>query len=232
MQQGPRPRYNTAFTLFYINIGVNGLATLLTIALIIYMKKKDALKLNLYTRCLLQMTIYQLLFELGAAMFTDVGNPFNNGPNGTATAAAVSALVLGGCGASMWSLLLLVAAMCTVQFGRGPRLKEEITTSVLVNVCLVGFTIPFTLAGLVAYDHRAEFGEMMKLYSHVRNATIIISLLVLLRIYYILRQTSNQDGHKSNNHPLYHLLQRLVCIQLFKASLDFVVAFILWYMVK
>ena len=172
MQQGPRPRYNTAFTLFYINIGVNGLATLLTIALIIYMKKKDALKLNLYTRFLLQMTIYQLLFELGAAMFTDVGNPFNNGPNGTATAAAVSALVLGGCGASMWSLLLLVAAMCTVQFGRGPRLKEEITTSVLVNVCLVGFTIPFTLAGLVAYDHRAEFGEMMKLYSHVRNATV------------------------------------------------------------
>jgi len=75
---------------------------------------------------------------------------------------------------------------------------------------LVGFTIPFTLAGLVAYDHRAEWEVMIQLYSYVRNTTVIISLLVLLRIYYILRQTSNQEGHKSNNHPLYHLLQRLV----------------------
>jgi len=112
------------------------------------------------------------------------------------------------CGASLWPLMLLIAANVHCSVRRVPTQKEEVVTCVVVNAASIGFTIPFTFGGFIASDHRENWSKMMQLYSYVSNTMVITSLVVLLRITYIFKQT-NTAGDRHRN-PVYCLLQKLI----------------------
>jgi len=70
-----RPAYNAGLTILYVNYAINGVASLLTLMLMGYMWMRGRLKFNLYTKCVLQMTFYQMIYELTDPMIFEVSHP-------------------------------------------------------------------------------------------------------------------------------------------------------------
>ncbi len=58
---GPPGAYAKSQIVLLVNVGINTLAIVCTLALMWYMWRNGKLKLNLYIKCVLLMTVYQLL---------------------------------------------------------------------------------------------------------------------------------------------------------------------------
>jgi hypothetical protein len=58
---GPPGAFAKSQIVLLVNVGINTLAIVSTLALMWYMWRNGKLKLNLYIKCVLLMTVYQLL---------------------------------------------------------------------------------------------------------------------------------------------------------------------------
>jgi hypothetical protein len=100
---------NTAYTVFYANFAVNGVASVITILLMFSMWRAGRLKLNLYTKCVIQMTLFQLMYDIylmdiNSGTFTTGAT---QGYTSTPFVIEIGGLFGGGVGASVLSMMLL-----------------------------------------------------------------------------------------------------------------------------
>lgn len=204
----PRPTFRTAMTILYISFAVNGLASIVTLALMRYMYKQGRLKFNLYTKCVLQMTFYQLLYECSVPFYFEVIPATKN------TALRVVDYffaLMAGIGSSTWAFMLLLGALYAVHYGRQPTGKEQLVACVVCNVFCVGYAVP---CGMYMHytiqdpTHGFTWFELRRGYDMIRLALIVLSTAVMLRLYYVMLQTSAK-GQRAH-HPLYHLLKKIV----------------------
>ena len=114
----------------------------------------------------------------------------------------------GGYGAALWSLMLLLVADLAAEKSWLPSRREAIVAVVVVHLLMLVQVYPMCAA---AYGYSAKphlFIHQVVIYDAMRIALIVLSLLVLLRLYIVLRRTTvNGQRHRS---PLYHLLRKLV----------------------
>jgi len=96
------------------------------------------MQFNLYTKCVLLMTSYQMLYELTDPMLFEVSNPggYQNGGSPTLHFFVILGIYIGGIGCSLWSFMILACALFTVHFGRQPSKKEELIAGVTLNVAI------------------------------------------------------------------------------------------------
>jgi len=205
---------STAYTVLYINFGLNALASLTTLVLLRYMWTSGRLKLNLYTKCVLQMTSYQLMYEISTPLIYQVVSVkgYAQGESAGAFLLVNVACILGGTGSSLWSLMLLVSASFTVYYSRQPTAREQLAAIIVVNALLFGYAIPNIVAFNTAYlDIGTRFDLYMAcwaIYDYVRLTLIGLSATVLSYLYYVMVATSVKG--QRNRSPLYHLLWKIV----------------------
>ena len=204
-----------AFNVLYANISLNGLASLTTLCLILSMRRAGRLKFNLYTKCVIQMTFLQLLYEIAAANYIadTLAVPFTKGAGlghtSTSRVVITGLLLLGGVGSSVWSMMLLFGALFTVQYSRQPTHKEQVIACVVVNALLVGYTIQVMVATHAAW-HAISYrlhSETFHYYNVIRLVLIVLSGICLLRLYQVMMQTSIK-GERFRS-PLFHLLKKI-----------------------
>jgi len=205
---------STAYTVLYINFGLNALASLTTLVLLRYMWTSGRLKLNLYTKCVLQMTSYQLMYEISTPLIYQAApvDGYAQGESAGAFLLVNVACILGGTGSSLWSLMLLVSASFTVYYSRQPTAREQLAAIIVVNALLFGYAIPNAFPFYKAYlDIGTRFDLYMAcwtIYDYVRLTLIGLSATVLSYLYYVMVATSVKG--QRNRSPLYHLLWKIV----------------------
>jgi hypothetical protein len=102
-----------AFILYHAGFVVNGLASLITLCLMFSMWRAGRLKLNLYTKCAIQMSFLMLMYEVSAPVNSAalLAAPFATGAAlgypPTAIIVGTGGVFLGGLGASVWSMMML-----------------------------------------------------------------------------------------------------------------------------
>jgi len=213
-----RPRYTAAIRFFYANFAVNAFSSLLTLSLMFYMWKRGRMKFNLFTKCVLQMTLFQLLYEIFDPLRFEVAHSggYASGESSTLRVLTIGSLFLGGVGSSAWSLIMLLGALFTVLKHRQPSTHEQIYAFVVVNSLLLGFAIAGMNATYDAYTDLTNYHELWifwKLYDYIRVSLLGFSGIALSILYYMMIKTSKKGERQRS--PLYHLLRKIVPYTLF-----------------
>jgi hypothetical protein len=94
-----RPKYNLALNFSYVDIALNILASAVVLLLISYMRRNGALQVNLYLKCVLLMTLHQLISDTSLALNYPCGG---SSPDFSCVAVFVGGFATGGIGASIW----------------------------------------------------------------------------------------------------------------------------------
>lgn len=131
--------YNMMAVVMIINV----IASLLTLGLIGFMRRNGTLRMNLYVKCVLLMTIYQTIADYFTGIFVTKCGGINVVHWGSFAgdvelevalpvdcAFGAAGLFIGGYGSAVWSLMLVVAAAFTVEVGRRPTYREEVSAFV------------------------------------------------------------------------------------------------------
>ena len=207
----------TADDLLSINFSVNGLASILTLALMRYMWKVGRLKLNLYTKCVAHMTLLQAFYDVSTPLYfysvTEI--PFveaaARGYSSTFNVVVVFMVVFCGVGASLWSLMLLGSALFTVQYGRQPSRTEQMVATACAYLLMLSAAIPAAvICHQSFYDvsRASEHFDYWRNYDIIRITLIVLSFIVLVRLYqFMLNMSLPGERHKS---PLYHLIRKIM----------------------
>jgi len=115
-----RPNFHIAVNIFYVNFAINGLFSLLTTILILYMYKHNVLRFNVYIKCVFQITIYQTIYDAFAPLISEVATPATD--QNVLRAAAAAGIQFGGIGAAMWALMMgtrMSMCVCVCAIGEG-----------------------------------------------------------------------------------------------------------------
>jgi len=191
----------------------NGLASFTTLCLIFWMRHKGHLKFNLFTRCVVQMTFYQLMYDICDPLFKSAATG-GSGYVGSLTSLHVfiyGGANLGGIGSSVWSFMILVGAVFTVHSGRQPTNREQLSTSILINLLVVANMIPAARYSYIAYvnpSRKDEFFVFRTVYDYIRITFIALSMALCVQLYYDLIKRSARGERQ--RCPLYHLLRKIV----------------------
>ena len=193
-----------AFVIYYINIVVNVIASMLTLVLFSYMRRNGNLRMNLYLKCVVLMTIFQGIYDASLSLALPCGSKTTNY---TCSAFWVSGFFGGGIGASVWSLMIIIAATFTVYYGREPTKKEAYIVFVLVNMLVLAWTIFGAIVGYNANSDRKYFGTALFHYNNMRIAIIVFTAAALAWMLWLVRKVTAKSEQKLS--PLYHLVKRL-----------------------
>jgi len=134
---------SVGYTVMTVTMIINVIASLLTLGLIGFMKRNGTLRVNLYVKCVLLMTIYQTIADYCTQVFATKCGGINavhwgsisgdvqpQGALPVDCAIGAAGLIIGGYGSAVWSLMLVIAAAFTVEMGRKPTHREEIAAFV------------------------------------------------------------------------------------------------------
>ena len=200
-----RPIFSAALNIYIINCVLNVLASILTLVLIWFMRRNGTLRLNLFTVCVLLMTIYQLLFDLSLTLTGPCGP---STANYTCSAVFVGGFMGAGIGNSSFALMGTLVTLFMVEFGRKPTIREGYVAFTLIHVFIFAWTVPIAY-GLYESRNNLEFYTThLTNYNYCRIVLIIVIFIAILRLYYRMRQvTAGKDKTRS---PLYHLTWRLI----------------------
>ena len=206
-------QWGPGLSILYCNYAINGFSSLMTLCLMHYMWSRNRMQFNLYTKCVLLMTSYQMLYELTDPMLFEVSNPggYQNGGSPTLHFFVILGIYIGGIGCSLWSFMILACALFTVHFGRQPSKKEELIAGVTLNVAIWAYSIPATEIEYLVYKEELTAEKLWLLsllWDFIRIGFIVLSMVVVLWLYYILRKTSIKGQRERS--PLYHLLRKLI----------------------
>jgi len=94
-----RPTYNAALNFSYVDIILNIIASVAVLCVMRYMHRNGSLQMNLYLKCVLLMTIHQLIYDASLALNHPCGG---SSPHYTCVAFFVGGFSTGGVGASIW----------------------------------------------------------------------------------------------------------------------------------
>ena len=204
-------QWGPGLSILYCNYAINGFSSLMTLCLMHYMWSRNRIQFNLYTKCVLLMTSYQMLYELTDPMLFEVSNRVHQKGGPTLCFFVMFGIQAGGIGCSLWSFMILACALFTVHFGRQPSKKEELIAGVTLNVAIWAYSIPVAMIAYLVYKRQYPLEKVfifVRLYDVIRIGFIVLSMIVLLWLYYILRKTSIKGQRERS--PLYHLLRKLI----------------------
>lgn len=189
------PILNAAtITLFAVS-AINVLASIMTLGLIRYMYVNKALRLNLYSKIVITMTIFQCFYDI--TFFLNYS--CSAGPcvmfyyEGFGITGVVTAL---------WSMLIVSAVLTTIITGAPPSAMFIPISWVLV------FAISATI-GLLMYRDLVNdnIGHALYVYDYSRLAIIVLSVIqMIVLVFHVIRRSRV----KLSNDPLYLLTQRLI----------------------
>jgi hypothetical protein len=191
--------------MWLINVIMNVSASFITILMIWRLWKKKVLRMNLYIKCVLIMTIFQLILDgsIGLEFYCAETTTYH-----TCTSIFVGGFGTGGIGASIWSFLIVSAALFTVEFSRNPTHREQAITFIISMSIILAYAIVFSHGGYIAHDDLPYFDILLSWYNLGRFTLIGLTLMAIGRLYYLLLQTTI-PGHRKTS-PLYYLLRKLV----------------------
>jgi len=212
-----RPRFHASVQFFYANFAINAFASFLNLVLMYYMWKHGRMKMNLYQKCVLQLTSFQLIYEIFDPLRFEVSPAYNaDGNSATLRVATIGLLMVSGIGVSMWSLMMLIGAAFTVQYHRLPTRGEQLVSFLCINTLLIAFAIPCMMATYTAFKDTARYPELWvfwQMYDYIRIVLILISILAIVFLIYVMIKLSS-PGERWRS-PLYHLLRKIVPYTLF-----------------
>jgi len=172
-----------------VNFALSASATSVTLLLIHSMRKRVALKVNLFQKCVIMMSMHMLAYDLGSPpLFYEAGKdgrePYFFGLK-----------VWGALGATAWATLLPLAALFTVHFGRKPTDGEQLAACVLVNTFCIAYTVPVVAYGSSVYEdptsfHVAELLRLRRAYDIIRASIVALGVCIMLRLFHVLLQTT------------------------------------------
>lgn len=200
-----KPDLSLALSIFYANVIVNVTASILTLLLIWYMHRNGT-KVNLYIKCVVVMTIYQLAYDGTLYPIIQVCGSAS-GKHGC-TAVASCGQKMGGAGAATWSIMIMSCCWWTAERGMEPSKRKEMTIFFFVNFLLLAYGAASAYQGYHAADDKPMYGYYLVVYNYLRLALIGASVLIFCRLYYILTLVSVANNRQRS--PLYHLLRKIV----------------------
>jgi hypothetical protein len=132
------------------------------------------------------------------------------GYSSTTTVLTAGGIYVGGVGASVWSAMMLVSVLFTVQYGRQPNPKEQRITGVIVNLLILAIAAQAMVRTRMVWDagNHEGFRVIHNQDDIIRLALIVFSGICLLRLYQVMLQTSVK-GERFRS-PLFHLLKKIV----------------------
>ncbi len=200
-----RPIFNAAMIIYDVNITINVLVSILTLVLIWTMYRNGALRLNLFLKCVILMTVYQTIYDASLSINIPCGP---STVHYTCTAFYVGGFTMGGIGAAIWALMSSALTLFMVEFGRRPTEFETRVTFLLIHVFILGWAVPFSVGMYSSRNDSGYYGHFWQSYNICRMVLIGVITVVMLRLYYRMRQvTAGKDKTRS---PLYHLTRRLI----------------------
>ena len=212
MANGDRPNWQAGLAILYTNYGINGFSSFLCLSLMAYMWKKKRLKFNLYTKCVLLMTAYQMYYEVATPLAFEVTGPSTYEQGGSIVLFFFSwfGIMLGGIGSSIWAFMILACALFTVHFGRNLTLKEQFIA--FYSITLIHWIYSVVVATIFTRGYMQLVSPetvfyYLSVYDYIRVTFIALSMIVFLRLCYVLFATTAKG--QRNRSPLYHLLFKL-----------------------
>ena len=94
------------------------------------------------------MTVYQLMYD--ASIYFISHSCSATSGNHVCTSIFTFGFIYGGCGAALFSLILVLGAAFTVEFKRKPTRKEELVVLVVSHALLIAYGIPAAHIGYVS----------------------------------------------------------------------------------
>ncbi len=207
-----RPTLAKARLVFWSFILTDAISTILTISLIFYMRRNRAIRLNAYLKCVLLMSGFQIVVNSSMMMQTWIGT---SSPYPTGCVFYVLCLVMGGMGASLWALMIIVGALFVAELGRKPTKREEMFVFVCVTIFVIAWGIPYGIAGYTAGVDKLMWAQYLNTYNYCRIFIIVVTFLLLIRLYVIVRRVTTTQHMKQS--PLYHLTRRLFLYPIIQA---------------
>ena len=201
-----RPRFSVALTVFIVIVIINILASVITLILMIRMWKFGSLKVNLYVKCVMLMTICQLLYD--ASLIPIIFTCAASTERRVCTGISSIGFSVGGSGAAIWSIIILASAVYTIEWQRKPSSHDQKKIFVVVTLILIGYGIPYYIAGYNAASDIVAFGDYLVAFNYLRLALIGVSFLFMARMFYLLYQKTLQKERFDS--PLYHLCRKLI----------------------
>jgi hypothetical protein len=199
-----RPLYNTAANISVINCTFNVLASILTLVLMWFMNRNGTLRMNLFTKCIIWMTFYQMLLDLYLAFF-------RCGPSSDiylCTSVFVGGIITTGLGTALFSLVGSLVALFMVEVGRKPTSIEGYLTFILIHIIMFAWSVPVAMGLYHSHNDAVYYASIAENYNYIRFALIGITIVIIVWLFYRMRQvTAGKDKTRS---PLYHLTWRLI----------------------
>ena len=194
-----------ALSIYYCNIVINLAASIITLFLIWYMRRNNSLRVNTFMKCIVMMTVGQLVFDCALILEEPCG--IHTG-NAICTSVFVSSVVFGGISAATWSLVCIFLVAFMVLCGRKPTVNEINISFLFI---LIFATAPAIQAGIAAFnadmDYDSHFSSL-QYYYYCRTTLALLGILLLIWLYWkMLVLTKGKDKHKST---LYHLLRKIM----------------------
>jgi hypothetical protein len=182
----------TSDTILTVNAALNVIASVLTFLLIWFMNRNGTLKLNAFIKCVVLMTLFQTLYDIGLLVI--------DGSDLILELNYIICTVIGGIGAAVWSLVILMIPIYHVIASQIPSPRLEMIVFVVVNL---------TIGSYAAYDWEVlivQGGE-----SHYEKVRIFLiccdcaAFFWLATIYF-----ARIDSKTRRQNPLYHALRRMM----------------------
>ena len=172
-----------------VNAVISALASFLTLTLMAFMWRNGTLRVNLFIKCVIHMTFFQCWY--------DASLPFSN--SWSEKFLVWGGIVIGGMGASLWSLMILLAAIFTVMRKKTPTKAQQMASFIGINALIAAYGVAFR----VLADRNISIG-----YSAARFAIIGLDFLAFFKIFHLYRQKG--VGKDRTQNPLFHVLRRLI----------------------
>jgi len=197
---------NLGLNILYGNFVLNFAASVISTTLIFYMWKKGTLNFNVFNKCVVQLIIWQGMYEFWCPLLFEVANPFEH--EYLLNPMATFGTSMGGLGSSLWSFLILLSALFPVEYGRLITGNEQVIGTAVVYTVMIGYSIHMAIAGYYSPSNIDGWNRGWLQYDYMSFSIISLILLCFLRLYYKMMVTSIR--RERSRSPLYHLLKRVV----------------------
>ena len=192
-----RPTLQTAFRVLYTLAALNVAASVLTIALIIYMRNRKVLRITMYLEMVIAMTIFQALYDMSFFFSTIVCDS-----PGICFTFDVLYFSLMGITTSLWALLIICSVGWVISY-------ETVPSATFIRVCW-GIVVTVFIGVAVMIEEYMRAGNVraaINVYSVSRITIIAISVVQVVALYVSIYSRS---GVRAQQDPLYHLVRKLV----------------------
>jgi hypothetical protein len=202
LSPAPPASLTNSLIFFYCNIAINTAASALTLILMLFMYKRNALKFNLFIKCVLLLTTYQFMYDASLALGYECG-PTSSGARRYCTSLWMIGWTFGGFGAALWSLIILIVAARTIISKTEPTKGQQYIVFALAHLFMIAWAVPYARGGLVFYREPSYFTSLLVAYNDTRLAIVFITIFVMVYLYFKVVSYSNFG-------PVQHLFRKLV----------------------